>query len=87
MAADDKKHAAAVILAAHLWDLRSQAEAKLRCLTRVQQMLDEYALRPSTADAPDHRAKILEDVTDLVAISEQLQAISTEALEAARELQ
>jgi hypothetical protein len=84
---DPKKSAAADVLSAHLWDLRSQAEAKLRCLTRVQQLLDEYALQPSNANAPDQRTKILEDVTDLVTISGRLQATSAEALEAARELQ
>ena len=87
MTFDPSQQTAAAVLAAHLWDLRSQAEAKLRCLTRVQKMLDEYALRPSTRNAPDHRAKILEDVTDLVAISGHLQTTSAEALEAARQLQ
>ena len=38
----DRRKRSTETLTAHLWDLRSQAEAKFRCLTRLQQHLAQY---------------------------------------------
>ncbi len=73
------------VLEAFLWDLRSQAEAKLRCLTRVQQLLAEHK-RETTPDRAAKRAKIITDLTDVVTITSQLQTTSAEALAAAHQL-
>jgi|tagenome__1003787_1003787.scaffolds.fasta_scaffold19642261_1 hypothetical protein len=73
------------VLDAYLWDLRAQAESKLRCLTRVQQMVNDYGRK--NADARGAlRTKILADLTDVVTISTSLSAVSRQALDAARAL-
>jgi DNA-binding winged helix-turn-helix (wHTH) protein len=74
------------LLSTHLWDLRAQAEAKLRCLTRLQQLFAEYERSTNPADRARKRAKILEDLTDIVTISKALRSISDDALEEARRL-
>jgi hypothetical protein len=73
-------------LSAYLWDLRAQAEAKLRCLTRLQRTLDDYCRAAQHTQTPKQRTDILTDVKDLVTISSNLQALSAEALEAAHAL-
>ena len=73
-------------LSAYLWDLRANAESKLRCLTRLQQELS--ALEHSTQS--DHRAesrrKIIADLNDIVTISGTLRTVSEDALRAAAKL-
>jgi hypothetical protein len=68
-----------------LWDLRAQAESKLRCLTRVQQLLAVYE-RSDTQGRKKKRDEILKDLTDVVTISKALRSLSEEALAAARKL-
>jgi DNA-binding transcriptional regulator PaaX len=73
-------------LAAHLWDLRAQAEAKLRCLTRVQQLLAEHERSMNPKERAVKRAAIIEDIADIGAISNTLRSMSTAALRAAKRL-
>ena len=73
-------------LSAHLWDLRSQAEAKLRCLTRLQQTLAEYSACAGTETRALKRAKILEDLKDIVTISHSLRSVAEQAFTAAESL-
>ena len=73
------------VLDAYLWDLRAQAESKLRCLTRVQQMVNDYGRKNADARG-DLRIKILADLTDVVTISASLSRVSRQALDAARAL-
>ena len=74
------------VLSAHLWDLRSQAEAKLRCLTRLQQTLTEYSTAANHESRAVKRDKILEDLRDIVTISVSLRSIAEQALAAAESL-
>ena len=73
-------------LSAHLWDLRSQAEAKLRCLTRLQQTLAEYSACAGTETGALKRTKILEDLKDIVTISQSLRSVAEQAFAAAESL-
>jgi len=73
-------------LSAHLWDLRSQAEAKLRCLTKLQQTLAEYATCTGTQTRALKRAQILEDLKDIVTISHSLRSVAEQAFAAAESL-
>jgi hypothetical protein len=79
----DKPYA---LLSAYLWDLRANAESKLRCLTRLQQEL----ARLEHATHPEHRAaarlKIMADLNDILTISQTLRSVSEEALAAAVKL-
>ena len=73
-------------LSAHLWDLRSQAEAKLRCLTKLQQTLTEYSSCAGTQTRSLKRAQILEDLKDIVTISHSLRSVAEQAFAAAKSL-
>ena len=73
-------------LSAHLWDLRSQAEAKLRCLTKLQQTLAEYSACTSPQTRAVKRAHILEDLKDIVTISRSLRSVAEQAFAAAESL-
>jgi hypothetical protein len=73
-------------LSAHLWDLRSQAEAKLRCLTRLQQAVDAYDSCAVLEERVAQRAHILKDLQDIVAISHALRSVSDLALKSAGSL-
>jgi hypothetical protein len=73
-------------LSANLWDLRSQAEAKLRCLTKLQQLLAEYSTAENATERAQKRLKILEDLSDIVTISRSLRSVADEAFAAAEAL-
>jgi hypothetical protein len=73
-------------LSAHLWDLRANAEAKLRCLTRLQQLLATYDKSSNAADRAKKRKEIMRDVTDLAEIGESLRSVAKEAVKTARTL-
>ena len=73
-------------LSAHLWDLRAQAEAKLRCLTRLQQMVNVYDQTSSPLERTLQHGQIVKDVTDLVTISKALRATADDAFSAAKNL-
>ena len=74
------------LLSAHLWDLRSQAEAKLRCLTRLQQMVAEYEQCSNRMERVAKRKQILTDLNDIVTISKALRETADEAFAAAQGL-
>jgi phosphoglycerate-specific signal transduction histidine kinase len=74
------------VLSAHLWDLRSQAEAKLRFLTRLQQQLSELDSAPTQTDRIEKHQQILNDMTDIVTISKTLQEVARAALQEAMRL-
>ena len=74
------------VLSAHLWDLRAHAEAKLRCLTRLQQLLAEFERSTNVAERAEKREQILKDLTDIVTISRALHSVSDQALDEARRL-
>ena len=76
----------AIELSAHLWDLRSQAEAKLRCLTKLQLALAEYSACAGAQTRALKRARILEDLKDIVTISGSLRSVSEQAFAAAKSL-
>jgi hypothetical protein len=73
-------------LSANLWDLRSQAEAKLRCLTKLQQLLAEYATVEDAAERARQKLQILEDLNDIVTISKSLRSVADDAFAAAEGL-
>jgi hypothetical protein len=73
-------------LSAHLWDLRANAEAKLRCLTRLQQLFATYDKSSKAADRAKKRKEIMRDVTDLAEIGESLRSVAKEAVKTARTL-
>jgi hypothetical protein len=64
-------------------DLRAQAESKLRCLTRVQQLLGELDSSKDPAKRLAARRKILDDLRDIVTISKSLRTLAENALQAA----
>lgn len=74
------------LLAAHLWDLRAQAESKLRCLTRLQQHLVEYEAIDNDAERRKRREHILTDLNDIVTISKSLHDVAGMALQEAMAL-
>ena len=74
------------LLEAQLWDLRAQAEAKLRCLTRVQQLVSEHQRLAGAPDRSEKRAKIIDDLTDLLTLSGRLGNTAAEALDTAQQL-
>ena len=74
------------LLVTHLWDLRAQAEAKLRCLTRVQQLLAEYGRCVDLTDRARKRDEIINDVNDIAAGTSALRAAAEEAVAAAKAL-
>jgi hypothetical protein len=73
------------MLRVYLWDLRAQAESKLRCLTRVQQLVDQFAVAP-VARRPGLHDKLLQDLRDVVRITGTLQSVAEAALHAAETL-
>jgi hypothetical protein len=73
-------------LSAHLWDLRAHAEAKLRCLTRLQQLLANYEKSSDVADRARKHKEIMKDVADLALIGESLRSVAKEAVKTARTL-
>jgi hypothetical protein len=74
------------LLSVHLWDLRSQAEAKLRCLTRLQQMVAKFERSSSPTEREHLHKEIVKDLTDLVTISHALRATTDDAFSAAQNL-
>jgi len=82
----DRPPSNALTLSAHLWDLRSQAEAKLRCLTRLQQSLVDYEGTVSKEVRLKKREAIVNDLTDIVTISKTLRSVADEAFTAAEAL-
>jgi len=62
-----------------LWDLRSHLETQLRCLTKVQLLLDELELQPPGQRAVDVAA-IVENVDELCQIHATLKPICADAL-------
>jgi hypothetical protein len=72
------------LLSARLWDLRAQAEAKLRCLTRLQQTVGE--LKQSRTSRTEKIQHILKDLTDIVTISKSLHDVARLALQEAMQL-
>ena len=74
------------VLDAYLWDLRAQAESKLRCLTKVQQLVQQYQKAPDASARAALQRQILADLTDVVTISKSLHAVSNHALDAASAL-
>ena len=79
----DRRRRMTDMLAAHLWDLRAQAEAKLRCLTRLQQQLADYDAARSERDRKEKHQHILRDLTDIVTISKALHDVAVRAMEEA----
>jgi predicted negative regulator of RcsB-dependent stress response len=73
-------------LSAHLWDHRAQAEAKLRCLTRLQQQVAEYDAASSTTERAEKHQPILKDLRDIVTISQGLHDVARNALQEAMRL-
>ena len=74
------------LLAVHLWDLRAQAEAKLRRVTRVQQLLTEYERGANPTDRARTRQAIIKDVSDIAALSDSVRAVAEAAVTAAMAL-
>jgi len=83
---DEQQPLSTAELSAHLWDLRSQAEAKLRCLTRLQQALADYATCAGIQSRALKRAHIFEDLKDIVTISQSLTSVAERAVAAAESL-
>ena len=73
-------------LSAHLWDLRAHAEAKLRCLTRLQQLVARYERTSDAAIRAKTCRQIKTDMNDLVEIALSLRSVSRLALAAAKNL-
>jgi len=74
------------VLDAYLWDLRAQAESKLRCLTKVQQLVQEYARSKDASARAKLQTQILADLTDVVTITESMKSVSRQAFDAASTL-
>lgn len=82
----DQRKLATAALTAHLWDLRAQAEAKLRCLTRLEQQIVEYGRFQNDNDRRVKRQHILTDLNDIVTISKSLHDVAAQALQEATNL-
>jgi hypothetical protein len=71
-------------LALHLWDLRAQLEAQLRCLTKVHRWVDDFPTLPAEQRAQQKR-EILENLEEIRSTSEIVRGIATAAISAADE--
>lgn len=63
----------------YLWDLRTQVESQLRCLTKIHQMYEKLPPRGDAARATQLR-EIEEDLKDVAAANAVIRTLSTEAL-------
>lgn len=52
------------MLTVHLWDLRAQLEAQLRCLTKVHRWVDELP-GPSAAERRTRKDEIIQNLTEI----------------------
>ena len=84
--ADRRQSPNSHLLSTHLWDLRSQAEAKLRCLTHLQQLLGDYERAMSAELRALKRHTIINDLGEIVTLTKTLQAVADDALAAAEAL-
>jgi ribosomal 50S subunit-associated protein YjgA (DUF615 family) len=82
----DRRTKATASLSAYLWDLRAQAEAKLRCLTRLQQTISELEEGHNTDARAQKVQHILKDLTDIVTIRKSLHDVASCALQEAMQL-
>jgi hypothetical protein len=74
------------LLEAHLWDLRAHAEAKLRCLTRLQPQLSALQSTSKPEERAVVRRQVMDDLRDIVSISQTLQTVANDALKAAADI-
>jgi hypothetical protein len=73
------------VLTLHLWDLRAQVEAQLRCLTTVQHKLDALPDSSATSFSAD-KAVIIKDLSDILAMNASIREVSQLALGQAQTL-
>ena len=72
-------------LVLHLWDIRAQLEAQLRCLTKVHRWVDDLPTTP----APDRaalKAEILQNLTEIQSTCDIVRDASANAIAAAKQL-
>ena len=74
------------LLEAQLWDLRSHAEAKLRCLTKVQELMAGYQHGRDSPERTGKVAAVVRALREIVTISVQIQNTAADALATARQL-
>jgi hypothetical protein len=55
----------AAILSLHLWDLRAQVEAQLRCLTTTQRVLKDYEATTLEQDRQAKRSHVSANIADM----------------------
>jgi hypothetical protein len=72
-------------LSLHLWDLRAQVEAQLRCLTTVQRINDNLPAGGDARRAHD-RGRMIADLRDILRASDAIRAVCEQALEQAESL-
>jgi hypothetical protein len=66
-------------LPVHLWDLRAQLEAQLRCLTKIQRWVDEFSALSPRQQSTRHR-EITENLTEILTTSDLVRRIAGDAI-------
>ena len=66
-------------LPAYLWDLRAQLEAQLRCLTKIQRWVDEFAAL-SPPQQSSRSSEIIENLTEILTTSDVVRRVTAEAI-------
>ena len=72
-------------LSLHLWDLRSQLEGQVRCLTKIHPSIDAWGAMDASRRF-ETRVQVLKDLEDLIRISTLVGNVATEALAVAADL-
>jgi hypothetical protein len=72
-------------LSLHLWDIRAQLEAQIRCLTKVHPTVDAWP-NTNTGERIATRADLLKDFDDLVRATKLVADLATEAHRVALQL-
>jgi len=65
-------------LSAQLWDLRTQLEGQLRCLTKIHPSIDAWDTMDRATRA-EKRSHVIKDLEDLIRMSTVVAQVATEA--------
>jgi len=63
----------------HLWDLRAQLEAQLRCLTKIQRWVDEFSALSPRQQAT-RSIEIVENLTEILTTSDVVRRVAGAAI-------
>ena len=65
-------------LSLQLWDLRTQLEGQLRCLTKIHPSIDAWATTGSSMRS-EKRTQVIKDLDDLIRMSTVVSEVAADA--------